>query len=71
MQELRADRLSDTPSDCESDESNNDDDDDDDDFVPSTSQKGTKRARLKVSDSDVNINDDGDVDWTGNDDLRN
>jgi hypothetical protein len=43
VQGLHADRLSDTPSDCESDKNSNDDDDDDDvDFGSSTSQKGRK-----------------------------
>jgi hypothetical protein len=51
MQELHADRLSRARSDCESDKSSNDDDGDD--FGPSASQKGRKRARLEVSDSDV------------------
>jgi hypothetical protein len=71
IQELRADRLSDAPSDCESDKSSNDYDDDE--FGPSTSQKGRKRARLEVSDSDINIDDDNDVGdgWTKNDDLKN
>jgi hypothetical protein len=41
MQELHSDRLSDTPSDCESDKS--DHDDDDDDFGPSASKKGRKK----------------------------
>jgi hypothetical protein len=36
MQELHADRLSDAPSDCESDKNSNDDNDND--FGPSTSQ---------------------------------
>jgi hypothetical protein len=72
IQELHADLLSDAPSDCESDKSSNNDDDDE--FGPSTSQKGRKRARLKVSDSDVNVDDcDNDVGdgWTKNDDIKN
>jgi hypothetical protein len=58
--------LSGTPNDCESDKSRNDDDDDDDDFGPSTSQKGRKWTRLEVSDSDINIDDDDEIDdhWT-------
>jgi hypothetical protein len=64
VQEFHADRLSDAPSDCESDTSSNDDEDD---FGPSTSQKGRKWETLEVSESDVNI-DDG---WIKNDDYRN
>jgi hypothetical protein len=59
MQDLHADWLSVVPSDCESDKSSNDHDNDD--FWSSTSQKSRKRARLEVSDSDVNI-DNEDVD---------
>jgi hypothetical protein len=72
MQELRADLLSDIQSDCESDKRSNDDDGGDD-LVTSTSQKGRKRARLEVSDSDVNTYDDDEVGdgLTKNDDLRN
>jgi hypothetical protein len=51
MQELHADRLSDAPTDCESDKRSNDDD-----FGPSASHKCRKKAMLVVSDSDVNIN---------------
>jgi hypothetical protein len=69
MQELRADRLSDTPSDRESDKSC--DDDDDDNFEPSASQKGRKRARLEVSDPDANTDDDSDGGCSENDYLRN
>jgi hypothetical protein len=59
--------LTHAPSDRESDESSNDDDDDE--FGPSASQKNRKKARLEVSDSDVNIYDDDDVDngWIKND----
>jgi hypothetical protein len=57
VQELYADQLPDAPSDCETDKSS-----DDDDSGPSTSQKGSKMAKLEVSNSDVNIDDDvGDV----------
>jgi hypothetical protein len=63
MQELNADLLLGAPSDCESDENRYDDDDDDDDFGPAAAQKGRKRARLEVSDPDVNIDDDNDVCW--------
>jgi hypothetical protein len=72
VQQLHADRLSDVPSDCESDKSSNDDDDDDDgddDFEPSESQKGRRMARLEVGDShiqndlDVNIDNDDDIDY--------
>jgi hypothetical protein len=59
VQEIHADLLSDVPSDCESDKSSNDDDEDYD-FGPSASQKGSKRARLEVSDLAVNICDEGD-----------
>jgi hypothetical protein len=68
MQELHLDRLSDVPSDCESDKRRNDDDV----FEPSTSQKGRKRARQEVSDSDLDIDDEDDnVDdgCSKNDDL--
>jgi hypothetical protein len=70
MQDLHVDQLSDVPSDCESDKNSNDDDDDD--FGSSTSQKSRKGARLGVSDSFVNIDDDDELFNDGkNDDLRN
>jgi hypothetical protein len=69
MQGRHADWLSDASSDCESVRSSNDDNDVN--FGPSASQKGRKRVRLDVSDSDVNIDDDNDVsDGWSNDDLR-
>jgi hypothetical protein len=71
MQELRADRLLNVPTDCESDKSSGDDDDVDSYFGSSASQKGRKRERLEVSDSDVNIYDDGDGGCSKTDDLRN
>jgi hypothetical protein len=62
--------LSHAPTDCESDKRSNDEEDDG--VRSSTSQNGRKRARFEVSDSDVNIDDDNDVDgWTKNDYLRN
>jgi hypothetical protein len=83
MQELHVDQLSDAPSGCESDKSSNYDEDDVD-FGSSTSQKGRKRARLEVSDLDVNIvdadddgaaaaaddDDDDDDGWNNNDDFE-
>jgi hypothetical protein len=65
IRELHADQLSGAPSDCESSKSSSVDDDD---SGPSVSQKGRKMARLEVSGSDVNIDDDG---CSKNDDLRN
>jgi hypothetical protein len=53
MQELYVDRLSDAPSNCESDKRSNDEDYDD--IGPSTLRKGRKMMRLEVSDSGVNI----------------
>jgi hypothetical protein len=68
VHELHADQLSGAPSDCESGKSSNGDD-----IGPSTSQKGRKMARLEASDSDVNIENEDEVDdgWTENVDLRN
>lgn len=64
--------MSAAPRDCESDKSCNDEDDDV--FGPSPAQKGRKRARQEVSDSDLNIDyEDEDVDdgCSKKDDLRN
>jgi hypothetical protein len=71
MQELQLDRLSDAPSDFESDKNINDEVDV---FGPSMSQKARRRARLEVSDSHLNTDDeDLDVDdgYSKNGDLRN
>jgi hypothetical protein len=70
MQELYANRLWDTPNNCQSDKNSNDEIAEG--IEPSTLRKSRKWTRLEVSDSDVNIDDDDDVDlgWTKNDDLK-
>jgi hypothetical protein len=64
MQELHAYQMSDAPSDCESVVMM---------ILTLSVTKRQERGRLEVSDSDVNSEDEEDVDdgWTKNDDLRN